>query len=164
MEDDVRHFVLKVCRCVKGKKPHIRPVAPRQSIPSSASLELIGVVFLHFDTCSGGYQYFLIPKDPFSHFFRVYRTTNKSAKTVADCLYNYFISIHEIPAKILHSQGKEFENNLFAQLSKRYQRKHSKTTLYYPQTNQQTKRINQTKISMLRTLPDQHSGETILIN
>ena len=32
MDDDVRHFVLKVCSCVKSKKPHIVPVEAIQSI------------------------------------------------------------------------------------------------------------------------------------
>ena len=36
METDVKHFMLKVCSCVKSKKPHIEPVAPMQSISSSA--------------------------------------------------------------------------------------------------------------------------------
>ena len=90
MEDDERHFLSRVCSCVKSIKPHIVPVAPMQSISSSTPLELIGLDFLHLDTCSGGYQYLLVLRDHFSRFVQVYATTNKSAKTAADCPYNDF--------------------------------------------------------------------------
>ena len=44
IEDDVRHFVSKVCSCVKSKKPHRGPVAQVQSISSSALSELTGLL------------------------------------------------------------------------------------------------------------------------
>ena len=118
MEDDVTHFVTKVCSCVKRKKPHIVPVAPMQTFSSAAPLELIGLDFLHLDTCSGGYQYLLVLTDHFPKFVQVYPTTNTSAKTAADQLYNDFMLRYGLPGKILHDQGREFENNLFFQLSK----------------------------------------------
>ena len=91
MENDVTHFVTKVCSCVKRKKQHIVPDGPMQTFSSAAPLKLIGLVFLHLDTCSGGYQYLLVLSDHFSKFFLVYPTTNKSAKTAADRLYNDFM-------------------------------------------------------------------------
>ena len=119
MEDDVRHFASKVCSCVKSKKPHLVPVAPMQCILSSAPLELIGLDFLYLDNnCSRGYQCPLVLTDHFSRFVQVYAITNKSAKTAADRLYNNFMLRYGIPGKILHDQEKEFENSLFAQLSK----------------------------------------------
>ena len=79
MEDNVTHFVTKICSCVKRKKPHIVPVAPMETFSSAAPLELIGLYFLHLDTGSGGYQYFLVLTDHFSQVFRVYPTTDQSA-------------------------------------------------------------------------------------
>ena len=114
MEDDVTHFVTKVCSCVKRKKPHIVPVAPMQTFSSAAPLELIGLDFLHLDTCSGGYQYLLVLTDHFAKFVQVYPTTNTSAKTAADQLYNDFMLRYGLPGKILHDQGREFENNQFS--------------------------------------------------
>lgn len=87
MEDGVRYFVSKVCSCVKSKRLHV-PVAPMQSIQSSATLELIGQDFLQLDTFSGGYQYLLVLTDHHCRFMQVYATTNKSAKTTEVHLYN----------------------------------------------------------------------------
>ena len=159
MEDDVTHFVTKVCSCVKRKKPHIVPVAPMQTFSSAAPLELIGLDFCHLDTCSGGYQYLLALTDHFSEFLQVYPTTNKSAKTAADRLYNDFMLRYGLPGKILHDQGREFENNLFSQLSKYCGIKRLRTTPYHPQTNGQTERMNQTILAMLKTLPEHHKTQ-----
>ena len=125
-----------------------------QSISSSAPLELIGLDFLHLDPCSGGYQYLLVLIYHFPHFELVYVTTNKAAKTAANRLYNDFMLRYGTPGKILHDQGNEFENSLFAQLSKICGIKRLRATPYHPQTNEQTERNNQTLVSMLKTLPD----------
>ena len=41
MDEDVTHFVTKVCSCVKRKKPHIVSLAPILSFSSAAPLELL---------------------------------------------------------------------------------------------------------------------------
>ena len=112
---------------------------------SAAPLELIGLDLLHLDTCSGGYQYLLVLTDHFSKFVQVYPATNKSAKTAADRLYNDFILRilrYGLPGKILHDQGREFENDLFSQLSKYCGIKRLITTPYHPQTNGQREPSN----------------------
>ena len=130
-----------------------------QTFSSAAPLELIGLDFLHLDTCSGGYQYLLVLTDNFSKFVQVYPTTNKSAKTAADRLYNYFMLKYGLPGKILHDQGREFECNLFSQLSKYFSIKRLRTTSYHPQTNGQTERMDQTILTMLKTLPGHHKTQ-----
>ena len=153
MEDDVTHFVTKVCSCVKRKNTHIVLVAPMQSFSSASPFELIRLYFLHLNTCSGGYQYLLVLTDHFSKFVQVYPTINKSAKTAADMLYNDFMLRYGLPGKILHNQGREFENNLFFQLSKYCVIKRLRTVPYHRQTNGQTERINQAISAMLKTFP-----------
>ena len=138
MEYYLTHFVTKIYSCVKRKKPHIVAVAPMQTFSSAAPLELIGLDFLHLDRCSGGYQYLLALIDHFSNFVWVYPTTNKSAKTTADRLYNDFMLRYGLPGKILHDQGKEYENDSFSQLSKYCGTKQLRTTSYHPQINGQT--------------------------
>ena len=68
-------------------------------------------------------------------------------------LYNDFMLRYGLPGKIPHNQGREFENNLFFQLSKYCVIKRLRTTLYHRQTNGQTERMNQTILAMLKTLP-----------
>ena len=146
MADDIKHFITKLCSCVRQKKPHIQHSAPLHTITSSAPLELIGIDFLHLDPCSGGYEYLLVITDHFSRYTQVYATTNKSAKTAADRLYNDFMMRYGMPGQILSDQDKEFDNKLFHQLSTLCGIKKLRTTSYHPQANGQTERMNQTLI------------------
>ena len=125
-----------------------------KSIVSTAPMDLIGIDFLHLDSCCGGYEYLLVITDIFTRFTQAYPTRNKSSKTAADKLYNDFILRFGIPEKVIHDQGREFENELFTHLAKLFGVKRLRTTPYHPQGNGQVKHMNQTIISMLSTLPE----------
>lgn len=75
-------------------------------------------------------------------FTQVYATRNKEGKTAADCLCDDFMPHFGIPGKVLHDQGKEFDNDLLKQLAQLYNIKRLRTSPYHPQTNSQTGRIN----------------------
>lgn len=154
MENDIRHFIMEICSCVKKKKPNVTKVAPMKSINSSAPMELIGIDFLHLDPCCGGYEYLLVITDNFTRFTQVYPTKNKSSKTAAERLYNDFILRFGIPGHLLHDQGREFENQLFKHLATLCGVKRLRTTPYHPECNGQVERMNQTIISMLSSLPE----------
>ena len=94
----------------------------------------------------------------FTRYTQAYPTKNKVAKRAANHLYNDFILRFGIPSKILHDQGGEFENDLFMNLANPLGIQNLCTTPYHPQTNDLTERMNQTVISMLRTLPEKYKS------
>ena len=69
-------------------------------------------------------------------------------------MYNDFILWFGFPVRILHDQGGEFENQLFHRLEECCGMVRSRTTPYHPQGNGKTECLNQTLLSMLRTLPE----------
>ena len=154
MYSDIEEFTKFRCRCNIQQRPRVKPVAPLQSIHSSAPMELVSIDFLHLDKSSGGHEYILLIVDHFTGFAQGYATKTKSSLAAAKHLYNDFIMRFGIPGRILHDQGGEFENKLFAELEKFSGIIKSRTTTYHPQTNGTIERMNSTLLAMLRTLPE----------
>ena len=157
----------KECSCVKQRAPLRKTRAPLQSITTHVPLELVSIDFLHLERSTGGYEYILVVVDHFTRFAQAYPTRNKEARTAADKLYEFFLK-YGFPSRILHDQGREFENKLFHQLEKSCGIIRSRTTPYHPQGNGKAERFNRTLLSMLKTLPeiqksrwDQHVSKAV---
>ncbi len=114
---EIEHYVAKSCQCLKQKKPCRETRATLVNIKTTQPFVLASVDFLHLDKCKGGYEYILVIVDHFTRFAQAYPTTSKSAKTVADRLFNNYALRFGFPRRIHHDQGGEFENRLLAQLS-----------------------------------------------
>ena len=82
--------------------------APLKPITTTSPFKLIAINFLHLEKGSGGYEYILVVMDHFTRYAQAYATRNKSAKTVAQKLYNDFILRFGFPLRIHHDQGGEF--------------------------------------------------------
>ena len=122
----------------------------------------VGVGFDGFSTLeksTGDYEYVLVIVDHFTGFAQAYPTKNKEARTAADKLHNNFILKYSFPTRILHDQGRKFENRLFNQLDRLCRIVRSRTTLYHPQGNGKAERFNKTLLSMLHTLLENHKSQ-----
>ena len=75
-------------------------------------MDIIAIDFLKVDRAAGGYEYILVIIDQFTRYAQAYATKNKPAKTAAEKLFNDFVLKFGTPNRILHDQGKEFENKL----------------------------------------------------
>ena len=82
--------------------------------------------------------------DHFTRYAQAYPTRNKSAKTVAEKLYNDYILRFGFPVKIHQDQGGGFENRLLRRLGQLCCR----TTPYHPQGDGQAERFNRTLYSV----------------
>lgn len=154
MQKEIENYVARTCTCLKQKTPYKEIRAPLTSIVTTQPFELVLIDFLHFDKCRGGYEYILVIVHHFTRFAQAYATTSKSAKTVADRIFNDYALKFGLPTQIHQDQSGEFENQLFAQLKKNCGVLGSRTTPYHPQGNGQVERFNRTLLQMLKTLTD----------
>ena len=91
MEKDVKFFIDNECPCLASKKQHISPHAPLGTVTSTSSMDIIAIDLLKVDRAAGGYENILIIIDQFTRYAQAYATTNKSAKTAAEKLFNDFV-------------------------------------------------------------------------
>lgn len=105
MRRDVEHHIGHVSQYVEQKTPTLKTRAPLKPITTTSPLELIAIDFLHLEKSSRGYEYILVVMDHFTRYAQAYATRNKSAKTVAQKLYNDFIVQFGFPLRIHHDQG-----------------------------------------------------------
>ena len=154
LQRNIEHYIGHVCQCVKRKPYTLKTKAPLQPIETTLPFELVATDFLHLERSNGGYEFILVVMDHFICYAQAYATKNKSARSVAQKVYNDFILRFAFPSKIHHAQGREFKNHLQHELEKLCGVVHSRTTPYHPQGNGQVERFNRTLLSILRTLPE----------
>ena len=94
----------------------------------------------------------LVVTDHFTRFSQAYVTNNQKAKTVAETLWEKYLSQYGWPEKILTDQGGSFEAELFDELCKETKIAKIRTCPYRPQGNGQVERFNKTLLNMIGTL------------
>ena len=154
----MKNFIEEKCKCKFDKKPNRNQTAPVTNIVSKQPFELISIDYLLLDDCNGQYKYLLLVVDHFSKYAQAFPTKNISGRAAAEILFNKYFLDYGFPQRILHDQGKEFDNKLFKRLEELTGIKRSRTTPYHPMGNGHCERMNRTIINILKTLEQKYKN------
>ena len=120
-------------------------------------LELVHVDFTSIETTMElnqppSIKSVLVLTDHFTRYALAFVTKDQKAKTVAWILYEQFISVIGMPAKLLSDWGANFTSALVEELCSAFGIQKCRTTAYHTQCNGQIKRFHQTLFRMIRKL------------
>ena len=135
LHDDVKTFVqsCEICSKVKPLGMKRGKVAVRDW--PYKPLNLLSIDYLtELPVSSKGNRHILVINDQFSKYIQIYPVKDRTAKTVSECIVEYFLRFG-IPKKLYSDRDPSYEADLFQFVMKRIGVEKSKTTGYNPQAN-----------------------------
>lgn len=155
MDKEVREFQSGCVTC-SLQKDRTEPRAPLNLIEVTYPLEVVALYFLSLGRLNDNYQNILVMTDMFTRYAWAAATLqsnccDQTAKTVR-AIWSHIIQTFGCPTRFHSDQGPNFESDLMEQLCDLYGVSKSRTTPYHPAGNGRVERMNQTLLSLLRTL------------
>ena len=160
LQADVKKFISNCRTCAKSKNPprfrqqhapHV-PLTSPDGPGMVVHIDLFGPVLSN----ATGKKYILYCTDRWSKFVDLFAIENKEAITVANALFDGWLTRYGIPEQqLISDQGGEFCTNVGKQLFKRLGITHSKTAAMHPQTNAAVENYNRELAKYLRCLMEE---------
>jgi transposase InsO family protein len=134
-----------------GKAPRHASLKP---LRAGAPMECLHVDLTGPHVCSQGYNYIMTVADSFTRYVIATPIRNKTALSVAKVLVSEVILKYGMPITILTDQGREFQNELMAELCRLMDISRLKTTAYTPSTNGKIERWHRSLNAMMAKIVD----------
>lgn len=154
---DVKEYVAACEACQRRKgSPRKAPLAKAPDI--SVPLEKISADLIELGISQAGYRYCLTIVDHLTRYVQIIPLKTKDAGSVADAMFNYFISVFGPPRLIQTDGGSEFNNRLFKECCRLLQIQTTLTTAYHPQANGMIERTNRVVKDAIASLANTAPG------
>jgi transposase InsO family protein len=128
--------------------------ASLKPLRADAPMECLHVDLTGPHVCSQGYNYIMTVADSFTRYVIATPIRNKTALSVAKVLVSEVVLKYGMPFAILTDQGREFQNELIAELCRLMDISGLKTTVYTPSTNGKIERWHRSLNAMMAKLVD----------
>jgi transposase InsO family protein len=142
MRADIDNHVQTCLKCQKHKKKSEKSPLQPLPIPDQPNQRVHMDLFGPLMGSDQGKKFVLTMTDAFTKFAKATVIDNKSAQTVAQAIFDTWISFIGVPHQIHTDQGKEFVNEVCKTLCTELLITHTKTAAYHPQANAQAEVFN----------------------
>ena len=136
INQDIENFASR-CRHCQLRKASMNKKNPLQVYPGTervfqrTHMDLAGP----FQRTKAGYVYILIFTDYLSKWVEIIPIKSKNARDVAECVFDEILMRHGSPEQLITDQGREFENELFRELSTLLRIRRGTTAPYHPRAD-----------------------------
>ena len=147
-----------MCARSKGLPP--RAHEKMVKVIAAAPMDLVAAVVLSGSPqANDGSTCMIVAVDCMTKWAEAYALANEEASSCMNALYNGFFSRFGMPNQLHSDQGRNFESNLFSELTKLAGIRRTRTTLFHPSSDGQTERMNRTILGMLRATAYDDPGD-----
>ena len=149
---DVDVWVTSCDVCASNKPSTKKPKAPLGDMRVGAPLDRLCLDVLGpLPLTKSGNRYILVVCDAFTKWAEAFPIPDQTAKTCASVLVREVISRFGCPLELHTDQGRNFDGEIFKELSEVLHIRKTRTSPHHPQCNGQCERFNRTLLSMIRS-------------
>lgn len=161
MNQDIAKFVKSCDRCQRSKiNRHTHAALGDFDIPQGrfchVHIDLVGPL-----PPSKGHRYLLTMVDRYSRWPEAVPIPDMLAETVAQSFCQTWVSRFGVPETISTDQGRQFESELFLELTKWLGALRSRTTAYHPQANGLVERFHRTLKAAIMCVDPAHWSDKL---
>ncbi|KAH7721669.1 gagpol and env protein precursor [Aphelenchoides avenae] len=154
MRQDIRRWSKECFTCAHLNKKRVS-VPPLKPIIAHQPYETVGIDVFSLTQTSSGHAHVVTVIDLHSKFCRAYPVADKTAATIAKCLWDkWCLEECRKPVSILRDRGGEFVNEIIAEIAKVSGIDQKLTVGHNPRENGCTERMNQTLKALLMKMED----------
>jgi hypothetical protein len=146
MDKDINSHLQKCQRCQFRRTDHPLPPQLLSPLPqcSEPNQRVHSDLFGPLKISEKGKKYILCITDAFTKYVELVALPDKEALTVTSAIFSRWICRYGIPLELITDQGREFNNQLSAELYRLLNLHHQTTAARHPQTNSQAEVANKT--------------------
>ncbi|KAH7704917.1 gagpol and env protein precursor, partial [Aphelenchoides avenae] len=154
MRQDIRKWAKECFTCAHLNKKRIA-VPPLKPIIARKTYETVGIDVFSLSQTTSGNEHVVTVIDLHSKFCRAYPVPDKTAATIAKCLWEkWCLEECRKPSSVLSDRGGEFVNEIIAEIARVSGMDQKLTVGHNPRENGCTERMNQTLKLLLMKMED----------